>query len=177
MQQLNKIYETNINDKIKYDIIILFEEQIKGKFYIKGKKNIEFIIPNTIDMKHKWYKINNTLKIYIYDKIKEYILITNLINQDNLVALTLNNFVISKNNKESLINTNSINSIDKKYRSLTFILFLNDTGNIIISNNKINSEQGKLIIFPSECNYNIEIQNDSFLYIITGYLYNSYVLI
>lgn len=169
MQQINKIYETNIQNELRYDIIKMFEDQQNGKFYMEHKKNTEFVIPNTNNKQNKWYVINNNLKINIYDKLKKYI----LENVYSNLGLTLNNFVISKNNKTSLIDNNLINLIDKK-RVLTFILFLNNGGNIHLLNNKIKSEKGKLIIFPSDLEYNIEIKDESFTYFITGYLYNSY---
>ena len=169
---MNKIYEINIHNELRYDIINMFEDQQNGKFYMEHKKNTEFVIPNTYNIHNKWYVINNHLKINIYDKLKIYILENIYLNLGSSV-LTLNNFVISKNNKKSLIDNNLINHMDKKKRVLTFILFLNDNGNIYLFN-KIKAEIGKLIIFPSELEYNIEIKDDLFMYIITGYLYNYY---
>jgi len=156
------------------------------------KNTTDFCIPKENE---KWNKIENFLYKELYSKIKKY---TYTINQKlNIVSennyninfsiffdksIFTDNFMIQKyeKNKGKYIYHNDFalhNGIDKSYRVITFLWYLNyveEGGETIFWNNyKIQPEKGKLLLFPSSWPYphtgKIPISSDK--YIITGWLY------
>ena len=156
------------------------------------KNTTDFCIPK---QNEKWHKIENFLYKELYSKIKKY---TNTINE-KLNILSENNynmnfsiffdksiftdsFMIQKyeKNKGKYIYHNDFalhNEIDKSYRVITFLWYLNNVeegGETIFWNNyKIQPEKGKLLLFPCNWTYphtgKMPISTDK--YIITGWLY------
>jgi hypothetical protein len=156
------------------------------------KNTTDFCIPK---QNEKWHKIENFLYKELYSKIKKY---TNTINEKlNILSennynmnfsiffdksIFTDNFMIQKyeKNKGKYVYHNDFalhNCIDKSYRVITFLWYLNNVKEggetIFWDNYKIKPEKGKLLLFPASWTYphtgKMPISSDK--YIITGWLY------
>jgi hypothetical protein len=196
------IYQCNnsIPAPLCYDIIQLFE--LDDGRYIGStlgginktiKDTTDFVIPK--DPTSKWNKIEVFLKKELNSHLKKYI---NSINKsDNYLpknncnidgsalkncSLQVDNFMVQKydKGKGKYVYHNDFDNdfINKRYRIITFLWYLNDINEggetEFWDSYKIKPEKGKIILFPAFWCFphrgNMPISDDK--YIITGWFYN-----
>jgi hypothetical protein len=182
----NTIIEMFDNDDNKCKGVTL------GGFDDNVKNTTDLCIPKENE---KWNKIEQFLYKELFSKIKKYKSTINKkfninLNNNYNIEFTLFNkknvftdyFMIQKYNKNNgkYVYHDDFalhNCIDKSYRLLTFLWYLNDVNEggetVFWENYKIQPEKGKLLLFPASWTYphtgKMPISSDK--YIITGWLY------
>ena len=188
----------SISTELCKDIINLYEKQIDGKYegvtqggLNKDHKNTtDFVITKSDE---KWYNIHNFLTTELQRNVIKYM---NILNTDKYIdennpsntykvlrfkELVVNTFMMQRYIKEQGIfvyhSDNSIDYVEKKYRVVTFLWYLNtveEGGETEFwGQYKIKPEVGKLLLFPAcwtfpHCGKRPLSDNK---YIITGWLY------
>ena len=195
------INKNSLSKEVCNDIIHFFEIEDSGKYegIVGGgvlkdiKDTLDFFIPSKNEKnKHHWNKIRDLLEKELNINIKKYVKKINdsiSIEQENSQKKyqVFNNFVSFETIqiqrytklKGRYIYHNDFMSewVEKKYRVITFIWYLNNVEEggetEFWGNYKIKPEAGKLLFFPSTWTYPhrgmMPISNDK--YIITGWIY------
>lgn len=178
--KINNILKIAIKDILKKYIHLLYNISLPFSYdnslndIIFYDKNPDYI--NSLHEDLPLIQLEKKIKFDIHDLFKKF----------NWYNIHIGNFIIKKyhRNNHILLNNNDfyINYMDRKYRILSFILFLNDIdigGEITFLNNnkKIKPEIGKIVFFPSNwCfQYNIAKNISEDKYIITGWVYSDFL--